>query len=232
MQAIILAAGKGTRLGPLTQTTPKSLLKISGRPILEHTLSSLPSEISEVIIVIGYRGEMIRERFGDEYQGKRIRYVEQEKLNGTGGSLWLCKPYLKNAFLVMYADDIYSEEDMQKAACFSWSVVGIEVDDLGTASKIVIDGSDRVTNILEVEDRDQSPGFLNTGLYCLDTRIFNYPLVPKNPGSEEYGLPQTVIGADIPLHLIKASFWLQITDPEDVQKAEEMLTKKGHRPKV
>lgn len=202
------------------------MIDVNGKPLIEYKFDALEGLVDEIIVVIGYRGDVITEHYGSEYEGMKLRYVEQEKLDGTGGALWLCKPHLQNAFLVMYADDIYAQQDIEKAACFSWSVVGLEVDDLGQSAKIIVDGADRVIDILEVGDHDKSPGFLNTGLYCLDTRVFDYPLVPKSPDSEEYGLPQTIIGADVPLFLIKASFWLSVTDPSDVEKAAQILAKR------
>jgi len=68
-----LAAGEGKRLRPLTLETPKPLLKIKGRPILDYTFSSLPEKISEVILVVGYKGEQIKNYLGDEFSGKKIK---------------------------------------------------------------------------------------------------------------------------------------------------------------
>ena len=75
MQAIILAAGRGTRLNYLTENCPKPLIKINGKPILEYTLSSLPSQINEIIIIIGYLGEKIRKTFGNKFRNINIKYV-------------------------------------------------------------------------------------------------------------------------------------------------------------
>ena len=231
MQAVILAAGRGTRMKNLTSNIPKPLLTVAGKTLLEHKLDALPESVDEVIIIVGYLGGVIQKHIGGIHGNKRILYIEQQVLNGTGGALWLAKPLLKGSFLVMYADDIYAKDDIEKASCFPWSIVGLEVDDIGSAAKIVIDGSDRVTNILEVGVHDNSPGFLNTGLYCLDTRLFDYPLVPKEPNSPEYGLPQTIIQTGLELHLIKATFWLQITDSEDLKKAAKILAKKARHHK-
>ena len=80
MQAIILAAGRGTRMGELTKETPKPMLKIKNKPILEYKLNALPEEITEVIFVIGYLGDAIKNYFGDFYNGRKIRYVIQKKI--------------------------------------------------------------------------------------------------------------------------------------------------------
>ena len=223
-----MAAGRGTRMKELTDHLPKPLLMVAGKTLLEHQLDIMPDEVDEVIIIVGYLEDMIKEKFGIEYNGKKIIYVHQEKLDGTGGALWLAKPYLKDVFIVTAADNIFDAEDVKEASCYPWSIVGIEVDDVGRAAKMIIDESDRVMNILEVDDpaHDRSPGFLNTALYCLDTKVFDYPLVPKSPVSNEYGLPQTLVQSGVDLHLIKAKFWIEITVPEDLQKAEEILAKR------
>lgn len=225
MQAVILAAGRGKRMGHLTEHIPKPLIEVGGKTLMEHKLDAMPDSVDEVIIVIGYLGDIIKKKFGERYGAMKLTYVEQTKLDGTGGAMWLCKPYLHGAFLVLYADNIYAQMDMERAACFPWSIVGYEVDDLGSAAKIIVGDSDRVTDILEVGARDNSPGFLNTGLYCLDMRIFDYPLVPAKPGSPEYGLPQTMVASGVELHLIKATYWYEITDEEDIKETNEILAR-------
>ena len=101
MQAVILAAGRGTRMGGLTDTVPKPLLLVAGKSLLAHKLDALPSEVHEVIFVIGYQGQMIREEFGSEYGGRRVQYVEQEELNGTMGAVSLAKPLITGRFIVI-----------------------------------------------------------------------------------------------------------------------------------
>jgi len=211
----------------LTGEIPKPMLTVNGKTLLEHKFDALPDDVTEVILVVGYLGDKIKERFGGEYNGKRLTYVVQERLDGTGGALWAAKEILKDTFLVMNGDDIYAKEDIEKAACFPWSVVGLAVDDLKGGAKIITDGADRVVDILEVGEHDNGPGFLNSGLYCLDRRIFDHPLVPKERGGAEFGLPQTIIKSGVPFVLIKASFWVQITDPSDLKKAEEILANFG-----
>ncbi|RJR13607.1 hypothetical protein C4585_01875 [Candidatus Parcubacteria bacterium] len=227
MQCVILAAGRGVRMGELTETLPKPMLEVKGKTLLEYKFDALPENIDEIIIVVGHLGHVIQERYGGEYNGKRILYVVQDTLNGTAGALWQAKDLLKDSFIVMNGDDIFAKEDIEKAACYPWSVVGIEVDDVGKAAKIVTDGADRVVNILESDEHGGGPGFLNAGLYCLDMRIFEHTMVPRHKGSDEYGLPQTIVASGVPFSLIKASHWVQITDPADLKKAEEILAKMG-----
>src|SRR5215212_8859235 len=109
MQAVILAAGRGTRMVELTTEVPKPMLEVSGKTLLEYKFDALPEEVAEVIIIVGYLGSVIQRRFGGEYKGKKLFYVEQEELNGTAGALWHAKDILKDRFIVMMGDDIYTK---------------------------------------------------------------------------------------------------------------------------
>ncbi len=215
-------------MGKLSEATPKALLEVAGKTLLEYKLDALPPEVDEVIIVVGYMGGAIQRYLGGEYNGKRILYVIQEKQNGTAGALWAARPNLRDSFLVMSADDIYAKEDIENAVkAKPWAVLGLKVNSLGSAAKIITNKRGRVTDILESEARDAGAGFVNTGLYHLDMKVFDARTVSKSPGSGEIGLPQTLVKASSPLYLQPATFWLQITAPEDLKKAEEII---GNRP--
>src|SRR5262245_18769194 len=110
MQCVILAAGKGTRLRPLTENTPKPLVKVAGKTLLDHIVESIPSSVDELIIVTGYLGHMIQEHCGQEFHGRKVKYVTQEEQNGTAKALWLCKDLIKGRFLFLFADDIHGKE--------------------------------------------------------------------------------------------------------------------------
>jgi NDP-sugar pyrophosphorylase family protein len=72
MQCVILAAGKGTRLRPLTDNLPKPLVKVAGKTLLDHIVSSLPSAVDELIIVTGYLEEQIKAHCGTEFYGRKV----------------------------------------------------------------------------------------------------------------------------------------------------------------
>ncbi len=226
-QAVILAAGRGTRMKELTDTTPKALLEVAGRPLLQYTLDALPDDIQEVVIVVGYLGGMIHERFGPDYYGKKILYAEQGEQHGTAGALWSAKDILKERFLVMMGDDLYGHDDVIRMAhAKDWAMGVQETSSLKEGGKVVTDKHGNITEVLE-GTHDGGPGLVSTNLFLLDTRIFDQPLVPKVEGSAEFGLPQTVLAAAdklrIPLEAINATSWIQISSPEDLKKAEELL---------
>lgn len=228
MQAVILASGKGTRMKELTQSVPKPMLKVSGKSLIEHKLDALPAEIDEVILVIGYLGEVIREAFGSEFKGRRIRYVEQESLNGTAGAVWLTAPLITGRFVVLMGDDLYAKEDIE--ACIhapDWSLLVQSTEHMAAGGRMVME--DGLIVSIEEGDHTGKPGLMNTNLFALDQRIFEHPMVPKALGSDEYGLPQSVLEASkasgIPLAAVDATGWFQVTAPEDLKGAEEFLAK-------
>src|SRR3989344_5376283 len=119
MKAIIVAAGEGTRMRPLTNDKPKQLVELQGKPLLDHILNSLPEEISALIIVVGYKGDQIRTWYGVTHAGKPITYVEQTERKGTRHALSLCEPYIEKGekFFYLYADDLHGREGVPVAKC-------------------------------------------------------------------------------------------------------------------
>ena len=224
MQIVILAAGNGKRMGPLTKKVPKPMLKIKGRPILEHKINALPKGIDEVIIVIGYRGNQIMDYFKKSFAGKKIRYFSQTELNGTGGALHLVKSVLNDRFLVMMGDDLYHKKDVQKIMKHELAVLAYAVDNPGNFGALKANRRGYLVDIVE-RPKNSKNNLVNAALYSLSKKFFKYDLV--SIGNGEFGLPQTLVKmAD--KHRIKvekATLWHPIGLPEDLEKAEEIIHK-------
>lgn len=229
MKAVILAAGRGTRMKELTNETPKPMLTVHGKTLIEHKLLALPEIVTEIILVIGYHGDAVRSFFGDSYKGKKITYVTQTELNGTGGAVMLCEPCLTERFIVMMGDDLYAVQDIERALREEgWVMVVEETDSMGAGGKILENTDGQVTGIEEGDHRG-TRGLMNTNLLVLDERIFKHPPVPKAPGSSEFGLPHHMLAAaaaeGIPVKAVRARGWIQVTAPEDLARAEALLPK-------
>jgi NDP-sugar pyrophosphorylase family protein len=227
MQAVILAAGRGTRMRELTENLPKALIPLGEKTLLEYEFDALPNEVDEIIVIVGYMGGLIHDRFGGSWQGRDVLYVEQETLDGTAGALWRAKDILEDRFVVMMADDLYAKDDIER--CMqgkNWALLVQRRAEMRSKGKVEVDAQGNIVAVTE-GDHGNVPGLLGTNLFVLDTRIFQCPLIPKAEGSEEFGLPQTAIAAanmlKIPFHAIETDKWVEITTPEDLQKAEEML---------
>ena len=225
MQAIILAAGKGVRMGKICETTPKPMLKILGKNLIQHKIDILPSEINEVILVIGYLGDQIKNFFGVEYNGRKIKYVEQlDQLNGTAAALFAAKDLLKDNFISMMGDDLYGQQDIKNALNYKNVILAKEVKEKSPGGKITLDENDHLMTILDDREGKVEGGLIDTGLYVLSTDIFKYKPV-QLPNSKEFGLPQTILAMskDVEVKVVRANTWQKITIPEDLAIAEKIF---------
>lgn len=220
--AVIFAAGRGTRMLPLSESRPKPLQEISGKNLIEWKLEAIPRIVHEIVIVIGYQGEQIKRHFGDVWNGRRIRYVVQNELNGTAGALWAARGLLSGRFLVMMGDDLYAKEDVSLMFNYEFAVCVQEVTDSDIGGEMICNPDGTFASILEQKHHVEK-GLVNTGLYMLDDRIFNYEPVPIGGGNMELGLPHTlaVLGKAIPVSVVKATRWFQISTPADLERAEK-----------
>lgn len=226
MQAVILCAGKGSRMKDLTKELPKPLLKVQNKSLLLCKMESLPHTITEIILIIGYKGEKIKEAFGEEFNSIPIRYVEDKTLTGTAHALWNAKEILRGRFLVMMGDDLYAKKDLESCSKFDFSIV-CKISEINeTGSRITKTNDGRLENFVTQEKYLQSHtdgGLIFTGLYSLTVDIFKYEPV-KMKTKEEWGLPQTLLVAsrDYPITIIETEAWVSITDPGDLTLAETL----------
>ena len=210
----------------LTKATPKPMLVIAGKTLIEHKLDALPPSIDEVVILVGYMGNQIVEYFGDAYKGKRIRYVYTDRLEGTAQGLWETRHLLDGKFLVMMGDDLYSAKDIHSCLSHDWAVLVEKVVAPKRGARVHVDGRGSIKSIEENTTLDVGM-YNNAGLYVLGTDIFNYPLVRIPSG--EYGLPQTLIqlATKHALSVVEATEWHQVTAPEDLVRLEALFSDHG-----
>ncbi len=205
----------------LTLDLPKPMIAVAGKNLIERKLEALPPEVDEVVVVVGYQGEKIRNYFGDEYGGRKIKYVEQGELLGTMSALIVARPFISDdRFLVMMGDDLYSREDIEAMLKNGWALLAEKVTIDKKGAKILKNENGTIADILERSDLKLGD-LNNAGLYLLGKEIFNYPLVPI--GNGEFGLPQTLAKAskDFGVKIVVAKNWRQLTSPEDVKKVEK-----------
>lgn len=227
MQAVILAAGRGVRMGKLTENTPKPMLTLLRRPLLEWKMEMLPKAIDEVIFIIGYRGNQIEKHFGERWNGVKISYVVQDELNGTGGAIALVKEMFEGKVLVTMGDDLYHPADLERLLGEDDAVLGLEVQD---AKRYGLLQTNADGNLLKITERPhgRATGIVNTGAYILDEKFFRYPPVSISP--TEYGLPQTLaeMGKEYPVKVMMATAWQPVGCPADIEKGEAFLKKYWH----
>jgi len=222
MQCVILAAGKGGRMRPLTENTPKPLIKVGDKTLLDHIVEVLPSSVEELVIVVGYLEDEIRKYCGDEFYGKKVTYVTQKERSGTADALWLCKDKLKGRFLFLYADDIYGKADIAKAVSYTRSMLTYKTDFPENFGIVVRHPDGTLAEIIEKPKHPPS-NLASTGVMVLDENIFKYE--PKIKLNGEYYLTDVIAeyAKDYPIAVVEQSLWIPINTLEDIEKAERIL---------
>jgi glucose-1-phosphate thymidylyltransferase len=219
MKAVILAAGEGKRLRPLTASEPKVMIPVANRPILEYIVDALvKNAVSEIVMVVGYRKERIMSHFEDgKKYGANIEYVFQDKQLGNGHALYSAKDRVSGSFLVLAGDNIVDARAvadlMNSNACPSALVVesenpskyGVVTIEKGTIRGVVEKPQDLVSNIIL------------TGFYCLKDSIFDK--IERCIASGEYGLSYALKSAlsDEPIApVFSDGLWIDAVYPWDL----------------
>ena len=235
MKAVVLAAGEGTRLKPITLTRPKHLIRVGGKLLLEHCLNALKAVgIEETLIVIHYMGDAIRTYFGDGKNfGLRISYVEQKEVLGTGNAVSIAEPYVKEDFVLVYGDLLFSVDALKKVVAIherekpaaTMAVVPVEKPE--NYGIVELENS-RVKNIIEKPSRDKAPTNLaNAGIYVFSTEIFEKIKQTKASVRGEWEITdaislllkeKTVLGVEI-----SKDEWLDIGRPWDLLEANRWI---------
>jgi len=224
MQCIILAAGKGTRLRPLTENTPKPLVEVNNKALLDHIVEALPSAIDELIIVTGYLGEQIREHCGDEFHGRKVTYLHQEEQNGTAKALWLCKDLIKGRFLFMFADDIHGKNDLARAVSYSRSMLVSQVDNPEKFGIVVRRPDGTISQMIEKPEHAPS-NCASTGAMVLDKSIFEYEPLESETIKGEFYLTEVIerYSKDFPIAVVEQNTWIPIANLDDVERANAIF---------
>ena len=210
---------------PLTYEKPKPLLSVLGKPLMQHIFEILPDDIHEVIMVVGYKSEMIKSFMGNTYLGKRIVFVEQKEPWGTAHALFLCKKHLENEkkFLLMYADDLHSKKGVQDLLKYDSALMVSEVENPERFG-VVTTRSDN--SVLDIEEKPKNPksNLVATGVYVLRPEIFSY-YEKEREGKGEYFLTEMIAKyiQDFECKAVRSDFWIPIGYPADLEKAEKVL---------
>ncbi len=214
MQAIILAAGKGTRFMPLAETRPKPLFPIFGKSVLEYNLDEMDGLVDEAIIIVGYKKEMIMEKIGKKRGQMNITYIEDENIEGTGSSARLAYPHLKDKFLLLNGDDFYCREDIKKAIDKFPSIL-VKEHENPSCFGVIDEEEGYAKNIIEKPANPPSK-LVNAALYCLPKEIFDYKI--EKSARDEYEFTDYVkkFIQEKKLHVCEASFWMPASYPWDL----------------
>lgn len=226
MRAIILAAGRGRRLMPLTNFIAKPLLPVDGKPIIWRILKNIEEiGVRDAIIVIGHLGWQIRKYLKDEELGINLRFVEQEKQLGTAHALNLCSDFMKGDFFVMASDSIFPTKHLKELLKFhskqgcdaTLSLKRLPPREIEKSSIVSLRG-DSVLKIIE----KPFPGEITTDvasspLYVFNEKIKSYLRVKKSERGE-YELQdaiQGMIDSGLKVKGIFCEEWKHLSDIRD-----------------
>ena len=182
MNAVLLAAGEGARLLPITATRPKHLIKVGGKPILQFCLEAVKKAgITEAIIVTHYMADAIRSYFGEgEKLGLHLSYVEQKEVIGTGNAASVVEPYIDGNFVLIYGDLLFGQDTVKHMITQfkkgkTAAVIGVvPVDKPETYGIIEFDAQKNVKRIVEKPTAENAPSNLaNAGVYVFSNDVFN-----------------------------------------------------------
>ncbi len=181
MKAVVLAAGEGVRLQPITLTRPKHLIKVGGKPILEHCLRALKTcGIDEIVLVVHYMADAIRDYFGDgQSLGLKVEYVKQKEILGTGNAVGVVEPCVEDDFLLVYGDLLFTVEAVKKVVDLHekekpvLTMAVVPVDNPEGYGIVEVDDERNVKRIVEKPSREEAASNLaNAGIYVLSKEIF------------------------------------------------------------
>jgi len=170
MKAIIPLAGRGTRLRPLTHHTPKPLVKVGGRPVLSYLLDDVKAlGVEEMIFIVGYLGDAVRDFVRTEYPEIRAHFVVQEVQDGTAGAVKLAEPWADDELLILFADTLF-DADLSLAQTLPAGDAGIlwakEVEDYQRFGVIVSREDGTMERIVEKPSTPVSK-LANIGVYFI-----------------------------------------------------------------
>ena len=237
MKAVILTAGEGTRMRPLTVTKPKTMLQVGGKPILQYNVESLrDAGIKDITMVVGYREEIIKDHFRNgTHLGVNINYVTQEQRLGTAHAIGSTRGTVEESFIVLNGDIIVDPiliKDLIKkyqAENAKSVLVLTEVDDPSSFGVVELDG-DRIINIIEKPGPGEAPSnLINAGIYLFSNQIFEAIEKTEKSQRGEYEITDSLLiqmkNGEKVLGLRSKNNWIDIGRPWELLDVNEHFLK-------
>jgi NDP-sugar pyrophosphorylase family protein len=226
MDAVILAAGLGTRLRPHTLTTPKPLLPVRGRPILDWILGALPTKVDRIVVVVHYLADQVERYLQTQTWFPQYAVVPQQKPRGTGDALRQCESYIRSDhFLVLNGDDLFGAADLATLADKPAGLLVHTVDEPRKFGIAFLKPDGTLAKLVEKPDL-QGRQLANTGAYVFPRHVFDFDL-PLSPRGE-YEITDYVshLASRAPFHVVQAAFWHPIGTEDAWKDADRQLLEK------
>jgi len=229
MKAVILAAGRGTRMKELTKNVPKPMIEVNGFPFLQYLFDNLKKAgFTDIGIVVSWKKEVIGE--WAEENGTKVKIIEQGEPLGTGHAVQSVEKWTGNEdFIVVNGDNLYSEDDMKKMGkedefCYVGGMEGLDQTKLGAL--VTEDG--KLVHIVEKPEKPISK-LSSVGVYKFTPEIFDKLRMIKKSSRGEYEITDAIelLCREGKVKACRINdYWIDFTKPEDIEKVEEFLKKK------
>ncbi|WP_424001087.1 sugar phosphate nucleotidyltransferase [Haloarcula salina] len=234
MDGVVLAAGEGTRMRPLTDDTPKGLVEVAGEPLLTHCFEALLSVgVDRLVVVVGYRGDDIVARYGERYRDAPIEYVRQEERLGLAHALERAAPAVEGAFVAMNGDNVCRANlrevvarHRETDASATLLVEEVSREEASQTGVVTTDDAGRVTGLVEKPD-DPPSTLVSRGFYAFDPAIGHACALTQPSERGEYELPTAIdllLTAGHHVEAVELDGWCHnVNEPDDVAAVEERL---------
>jgi NDP-sugar pyrophosphorylase family protein len=210
MDAIILAAGKGTRLRPHTDTIPKPLLPVQGRPILDWILGALPP-VDRVVVVVNYLAEQIEDYMQRQSHTKNWVTVKQAVPRGTGDALMSCKTQIaSDRVMVLNGDDLIGRSDLAALAAVPQGILAASVNEPEAYGILFPNPDGTLKALVEKPQGLVPPQLANIGGYVFPKSVFDIELPLSPRGEYEITDAVATLAAAGPFRVVPAKYWLPI----------------------
>ena len=237
MKAVVLAAGEGTRLRPLTEEKPKGMVEVAGKPLLTHCFERLNElGIDELLVVVGYKKEVIIEHYGDEFDGTPITYAHQREQKGLAHALLTVEEHIDDDFVLMLGDNVFNanlqdvvNRQREQRADAAFLVEEVPYED---ASRYGVCDTNKYGEIVEVVEKPDEPpsNLVMTGFYTFTPAIFHACHLVQPSGRDEYEISDAIdllIDSGRTIDAIRMDGWrIDVGYPEDREEAERRLTER------
>jgi len=225
MKAVIMAAGEGVRLRPLTSTRPKVMLSVAGKPILHHLLiEAKKAGIKEAVIIVRYLKEKVIDYFKDKDLGMKLKFVEQGPDNGTAAAILAAEKEIQDTFVVLAGDTITEASVIRQVIDGHKGKITLGVKKVANPHLYgVVELSGDTVSIFEEKPQHPKTDLANLSIYCMDASIFSeIRSIPKSERGE-YEIVNLFVGAKA---VVVDGYWIDIAHPWDLLDVNEYLLKK------
>jgi len=222
MDAVLLCAGLGTRLRPHTLSTPKPLLPVQDRPILDWILTALPAQVDRLVVVTHYLGSQIETYLIEQTRFPSWSVVPQGDPRGTGDALRRCQDAITSEkFLVLNGDDLFGARDLEALSRHEGAVLVAEVQEPRRFGIAFLKEDGTLEKLVEKPDLD-GPRLANTGAYVFPRRVFDIELKLSPRGEYEITDYVTALARQGTFQVVPASFWYPIGTAEAWDEAQRL----------